>query len=169
MSETFEITREIQLDAGHRVPDHASKCRNVHGHRYVVQVTLVGELKDEGEEAGMVMDFGFLKDDMMKAIHDPYDHTLIMYKRDPLLLQFLEKFGVKKEIPHISDGKYQMASIEGLRLIIIPVIPTAENLAKHWFDALIWDSSIGDKPDGMLQSIKIWETPNCMAEYRRPK
>ena len=42
--DTFEITREIGLDAAHRVPDHASKCFHIHGHRYTVFATVEGHL-----------------------------------------------------------------------------------------------------------------------------
>lgn len=28
------ITRRLEFDAGHRIPDHQSQCRYLHGHRY---------------------------------------------------------------------------------------------------------------------------------------
>src|SRR5260363_127088 len=34
------ITRQLAFDAGHRIPDHQSRCRNLHGHRYVLDITL---------------------------------------------------------------------------------------------------------------------------------
>ncbi|RDS98986.1 6-carboxytetrahydropterin synthase QueD, partial [Burkholderia contaminans] len=40
------ITRKLEFDAGHRIPDHRSQCRNLHGHRYVLEVTLRGDLVD---------------------------------------------------------------------------------------------------------------------------
>ena len=36
------ITRKLEFDAGHRIPDHNSQCRNLHGHRYTLLITLVG-------------------------------------------------------------------------------------------------------------------------------
>ena len=36
------ITRKLEFDAGHRIPDHKSQCRNLHGHRYTLEITLVG-------------------------------------------------------------------------------------------------------------------------------
>ena len=32
------ITKEIEIDAAHRVPNHKSKCRTFHGHRYRIEV-----------------------------------------------------------------------------------------------------------------------------------
>ena len=35
----MRITRRLEFDAGHRIPDHASQCRHLHGHRYAIEVT----------------------------------------------------------------------------------------------------------------------------------
>ena len=72
------ITRKLEFDAGHRIPDHRSQCRNLHGHRYVLEVTLRGDLVDtEGApDRGMVMDFADLKA-IVGAVLDPFDHHVI--------------------------------------------------------------------------------------------
>ena len=57
---THLISREISIDAGHRVTEHTSKCRNLHGHRYTIQAWCSGPLFSEGEQGGMVLDFGFI-------------------------------------------------------------------------------------------------------------
>ena len=49
------ITRKLEFDAGHRIPDHTSQCRNLHGHRYTVEITLkhyAHLLDEEAEEKG---------------------------------------------------------------------------------------------------------------------
>ncbi len=70
---------------GHRVPEHGSKCRNLHGHRYTIQATCRGLLGDAGEQSGMVVDFGFLKALMMEKIDARFDHRLCLFEGDPLL------------------------------------------------------------------------------------
>jgi len=57
------ITRKLEFDAGHRIPDHKSQCRNLHGHRYVLEITLQGEvIEQEGNsDNGMIMDFSDVK------------------------------------------------------------------------------------------------------------
>ena len=59
----MRITRRLEFDAGHRIPDHASQCRHLHGHRYALEVTLSGEIiKADGLAVnGMVMDFADVK------------------------------------------------------------------------------------------------------------
>ena len=49
MTNTVRISKEVQFDAGHRVPNHASKCKNPHGHRYRVVVHCAGEIIDDPE------------------------------------------------------------------------------------------------------------------------
>jgi 6-pyruvoyltetrahydropterin/6-carboxytetrahydropterin synthase len=147
MSKLFRITRKIELDAAHRVESHGSKCRNVHGHRYIVQATCEGHLIADGEQAGMVFDFGFLKGVMMERIHEYADHAMIAWKNDKLLDCFRQCCG---------------------KLLIIPYIPTAENLARFWFDAIVKDVNMAMGSDGHLASLRVYETPNCWADYPVP-
>jgi len=55
-----------EISAAHHLDlDYESKCKNVHGHNYIVEVWMYGELN----ENGMVMDFSKIKEAVMK-----YDH-----------------------------------------------------------------------------------------------
>ena len=40
----MQITTRLEFDAGHRIPDHKSQCRNLHGHRYALEITLSGDI-----------------------------------------------------------------------------------------------------------------------------
>lgn len=162
MSKTFKITREIGIDAGHRVTYHGSKCRNVHGHRYTIHATCEGELAAEGEEQGMVMDFGFLKEEMMAEIDEPCDHGFICWSQDNAVLAM---FGFAP----LKNPPLEAASVttdQGMKLYVVPFVPTAENLAKHWADRLA--PRVTDRTNGRakLVEIVVWETPNCSASYK---
>lgn len=158
-SEEFAICRRIEIDAAHRVPHHESKCYAVHGHRYVIEAWCVGQLFAEGEQQGMVMDFGFLKDCMMETIHDPCDHGIILWNADPL-------------VNIIFAGEAAWGGPRSpWKTRLIDTVPTAENLAQMWYKEL--QASIcrffaakgqADKvPE--LESVTVWETPNCKATY----
>ena len=43
---TISITRRLEFDSGHRIPNHDGQCRHLHGHRYAIEVTLTGEIAD---------------------------------------------------------------------------------------------------------------------------
>ena len=43
----MEITTRMEFDSGHRIPNHKSTCRNLHGHRYALEVTITGNIINE--------------------------------------------------------------------------------------------------------------------------
>lgn len=180
------ITREIGIDAGHRVTYHGSKCRNLHGHRYTIQATASGPLFTEGEQQGMVLDFGFLKDEMMKEIDEPCDHGMILWVEDPILITLVpaladltkvssaisERPLLRIEIVerYIRDFGFCVLPAGDLggscgKTYVVPFVPTAENLAKHWYNRLAPCVRKRTKGNARLEGIKVWETPNCSAQY----
>ncbi len=166
------VTRQIGIDAGHRVTTHGSKCKNLHGHRYTIEATCVAksELIETGEQQGMVLDFGFLKDEMMNVIDAPCDHGMMLWVADPWLYKIflsdmsqLTAGGVEEYIQR--NGQYVVTDSAMGKLCILKNIPTAENLAEHWFTRLA--PRVNERSDGAakLQSIRVHETPNCYADY----
>ena len=55
------------IDCAHLLPGH-SKCGQVHGHTYKVEITVEGDLRD-----GMVVDFADLKNEVRTVLHR-FDH-----------------------------------------------------------------------------------------------
>ena len=142
---TFRVQKEVEFDAGHRVPLHASKCRNPHGHRYRVRATVEGPLHSEGSSTGMVMDFGDLKALLTEHVHDRYDHGFIVWEGDDAMLDGL-------------GGRWT----EGWKVILEPWHPTAENMAAAIHANLAPQvRALGAK----LISIDVWETPTSVATY----
>ncbi|HEY8609490.1 MAG TPA: 6-carboxytetrahydropterin synthase QueD [Noviherbaspirillum sp.] len=141
------ITRKLEFDAGHRIPDHKSQCRNLHGHRYTLEITLVGEvIRQEGNsENGMIMDFSDVKALAKAHLVDVWDHAFIAYERDTAVLAFLN-------------------GLPGHKTVVIKSIPTVENLAQAAFDILrpVYQDRYGT---GLrLHKLVLHETPNCWAE-----
>lgn len=158
------ITREIGIDAGHRVTYHGSKCRNIHGHRYTIHATCAGPLFDEGEQQGMVLDFGFLKEEMMDVIDRPCDHGMIMWEDDPLVDTFAGTSVVRLMNANMGALAVEHQGTIG-KMYIVPFVPTAENLARHWYQLLA--DRVVERSEGKarLVEVKVWETPNCSASY----
>lgn len=155
-----EITRRIEIDAGHRVPRHEGGCRYIHGHRYRIEATVQGVVVGdtaERSDAGMVIDFGILKQVMMDGIHALYDHRLILWQDDPLLTD--------------PDGAFLHAvQNAGLMTGVIPVpcIPTAENLARLWGEAMQQELQRRVRGTPLLLRLTrmtVYETPNSIAVW----
>jgi 6-pyruvoyltetrahydropterin/6-carboxytetrahydropterin synthase len=165
----FRIMKYIEIDAAHRVPAHDSKCRTLHGHRYKFEAHCVGALQAEGAGDGMVLDFGFLKEEMVLHIDGRCDHGLILRWDDPLIETLCPE--ILEHAVTLKDGKpgeYLQDSTywhRGLKLYLLPNTPTAENLARHFF--LILEDRIGVRSGGKarLEKVICWETPTCYAEF----
>ena len=169
MTDHYSITRRIEIDAAHRVPHHNSKCFNLHGHRYVIEATCIGPVISGGEQQGMVMDFSFLKECMMEVIHNPCDHATILWHRDALL-ESLPIYGAN--VPQPADPTpWEVHSGNGWKIYGMDEVPTAENLAKHWYDRLGWeikgwfDQNSPELESPILHCVDVWETPNCRARF----
>jgi 6-pyruvoyltetrahydropterin/6-carboxytetrahydropterin synthase len=138
----MRVTRFVEFDTGHRVPSHAGKCRNLHGHRFRVGVTVEGDVQAEGVEDGMVIDFGRLAD-ALRAIHDQFDHRLLLFTGDPLL----------------EDPGFFRA-VEGHGLVLTGWVPTAENLANQIAAEITWSGL-------NVVEVEVWETPQNVARWSR--
>lgn len=138
------ITRKIEFDAGHRIPNHASKCRNVHGHRYVLEATLSGPIISSGSQEGMVSDFGIVKEIMMLKVGEPWDHAFLCWVDDTQILKMLE------DIPNH-------------KTVLFAVVPTVENLVRQAFIAM---KSSFENAGITLDRTRLYETPNCWADYQ---
>ncbi len=144
------ITRRLEFDAGHRIPDHKSQCRHLHGHRYAIEITLSGLVIDcEGDAAnGMVMDFSQVKEIAKTHLVDLWDHAFLVYSGDRTVADFL-------------------SSLPDHKTVVLNRVPTAENLASIAFETL--DRAYQDTYGNHLQleRIRLFETPNCWADATR--
>lgn len=148
----YTISKEIQFDAGHRVPLHASKCKNPHGHRYRVVAFLEGELITSGPETGMVRDFSYVKQALTEFVHDVFDHGFIVNHTDERMMKSLGMFYDPEHSGWVSSY--------GWKVIPVPYTPTAECLAADIFKRLILAIPT-------LTKIEVWETPTSMASFER--
>lgn len=174
MTAPYRVTRRIEIDAGHRIMTHGSKCRHLHGHRYGIEAVCEAvDLHHHGEQTDMVVDFGFLKEEMLKAIDAPCDHGFIAALADRELLAMFcpvdvapQSWLAALEVEVRARGEATTTQTRlGTKLTIVPFQPTAECLARHWFAKL--RQPVRDRSDGTarLVAVRVFETPNCVAEY----
>ena len=143
----ISITRRLEFDSGHRIPNHDGQCRHLHGHRYAIEVTLTGEVADHPGKAddGMVLDFGDIKRLTNQYVVEPWDHAFLVAKEDEKLVAFL-------------------ASMPNHKTVIMEHVPTVENLANNAFAILqpIFNKAFGGRLK--LTAVRLYETPNCWAD-----
>tara|TARA_B100000795_G_scaffold262643_1_gene240786 strand:+ start:135 stop:572 length:438 start_codon:yes stop_codon:yes gene_type:complete len=143
----MEITTRMEFDAGHRIPGHKSTCKNLHGHRYAIEVSIKGEVseKEQDSEFGMVIDFKDAKELIKRTIVDRWDHAFIVYEKDHEVVEFLE--GLKDH-----------------KTVILQKVPTAENMALVAYESL--KKAFKERYNNSIVPVKVrlYETPNNWAD-----
>jgi len=98
------------------------KCANLHGHNYVLEVVVAGEVD---ELSGYVMDLKVLADVISRQVIRDVDHR-----------------NLNTDVPWLKGR-----------------VPSTENLAQAF-----WDRLRPELPDGLLRSVRLWETDKNWAE-----
>ena len=135
MTNVFTISRQFTFCYGHRLLHHTGKCAHLHGHNGTVKIDLRHR---QLNSQGMVADFIDIKNSIGEWIENTLDHRTILEERDPLANLLRE---------------------QGEPVLILPVEPTAENLAK-----LIYEKA--EKIGLPVCAVAFRETETCTAEYR---
>ena len=147
---TTIIRRYIETDTGHRVPNHKSKCKHLHGHRYRFEAEIEGDVVQTSgvSDEGMLMDFSDISAILTKHVHDVVDHAFVVYEGDKEGREACKAMGSEH------------------RTVVVPFIPTAENLAKWAFAAV--HPHIQSVYGNRLQLVAMHcrETPKSIATWR---
>ncbi len=68
----LRLTSKFEIDSSHYLRNYDGKCSELHGHRWVVEVTVestTDNADDSLDNTGMLLDFG-----VIKSIISEYDH-----------------------------------------------------------------------------------------------
>ncbi|MGY5849306.1 6-pyruvoyl trahydropterin synthase family protein [Salegentibacter sp. F14] len=141
----IRITKQFNFETGHALYGYDGKCRNVHGHSYKLNVTVIGEpITDKNDvKFGMVIDFGDLKKIVKSEIVDKFDHATVFNKNTPHIELAQE---LRNRDHHVILVDYQPTS-ENM------VIDFAKKIKKHLPDHI------------QLHSLKLQETESSFAEW----
>jgi 6-pyruvoyltetrahydropterin/6-carboxytetrahydropterin synthase len=68
------VRRRLTFEAAHRLPHHPGKCRELHGHSYVLWVTVE---RDVDPENGLALDFSDLERTVRHEVVAGVDHRCL--------------------------------------------------------------------------------------------
>ncbi len=140
------ITRKGSFDSAHRVMNEKMKCFNLHGHTYLYELTFSF---DSMNQIGYQIDFKEIKRVACQFIDDFLDHATIVNPHDHVVISTCKEL----------KSKHWLMSLNGLNQYCNP---TVENIAKELF--LIMEILFERYDDLNIDSIKLYETPNCYTE-----
>ena len=124
----FTITKEVYFCYGHRLMNHAGKCRNLHGHSVKVSISIQ---QKELNNQDMVCDFSDVRDCVETYINDCLDHNFLLHKDDPIILMLIannERFLALDEHPTaevLSKMIYQYVKKAGFNVAQVILWETA--------------------------------------------
>ena len=131
----YTVTKAVHFCYGHRLLNHQGKCRHLHGHNATAVIHLEST---ELNELGMVCDFSEIGDFIKAWINATLDHNMLLHAADPVL-------------PGLQTA--------GERVYVMPVNPTAENIARLIFEQV----AAAGFP---VVEVAIHETDSSLASYR---
>lgn len=106
----YRISKRISFCYGHRLLEHAGKCRHLHGHNATAEIILESEQLDA---QGMVRDFSDVGRLLREWVEREIDHTMLLHRDDPFV---------------------PVMRAHGERFRVVDFNPTAENLARMLFE-----------------------------------
>lgn len=138
----YLLKAEHSFDSAHFLANYNGKCRNIHGHRWKVEIEVGSEALIEGGQLdGMVVDFTDLKRDLREMV-DFYDHALIIQ----------ENTMREETVAHLEE--------DGFKIINVKFRPTAENFAACFFYNM-------EKRGYHVKRVIVYETPTNCATYEK--
>lgn len=145
MKHKIRVTKQFKFETGHALYGYDGLCKNVHGHSYKLDVTVIGTpIDDPGQvKNGMVIDFGDLKTIVNREIVDPFDHATVLNTNSP----------------HVEVAD-EMES-RGHKIVRVAYQPTSEMMLLDFADKLQRKLPQQLK----LFSLKLRETDTAYAEW----
>ncbi len=136
----YSLKTEHSFDSAHFLKGYEGKCSNIHGHRWRVVIEVMNSNVDSsGHTRGMIVDFSTLKEEVRREA-DALDHCLIIEKDT------------------LRQKTYEALTEEGFKIVEMPFRPTAENLAKYFYDMFV-------KKGYDVRQATVYETSNNCASY----
>ncbi len=138
------ITKQFNFEAAHALWGYDGPCKNIHGHSYMLYVTVKGIPNTEPDHPkyGMLIDFSILKRIVIELIVNNLDHALL----------------VNANTPHVD--LIQDSQIFG-KTAAVPYQPTCENMVCDFAEKIS-----NALPAGVsLHSLRLHETATAYAEW----
>ena len=141
----IRITKQFSFETGHALYGYDGKCKNVHGHSYRLDVTVIGSPITDSSNVkyGMVIDFSDLKKIAKEEIVDVFDHATVF----------------NKNTPHVELAR-ELKS-RGHNVLLVDYQPTSEMMVIDFAQKIK-----GRLPENIkLHSLKLQETATSFAEW----
>ena len=138
----LRLTKEFRFEGAHALPNYDGLCRHIHGHSYILYVTIEGvpECDRSSHKYGMIMDFKDLKSIVNEEVLNHFDHALVLRSDSPIASELYSCYG---------------------NVMIVDFQPTCENLITYFAERIK-----GRLPKEVkLYSLRLYETATSYVEW----
>lgn len=137
----LQVTKIFRFETAHAIFGYPGLCKNIHGHSYVLHVTVAGQsLSDEPGPGGFILDFKELKHLVNSQVVLLLDHRTILSE------SYLAEHPSLASLSHVCTWTRE---------------PTAENILLY-----IRDTLKRQLPQGVvLRRLRLFETGDSYAEW----
>ncbi len=140
----IRLTKEFRFEAAHALLKYDGLCKNIHGHSYILRITVKGSPVEDinSPKLGMVMDFSDLKKIVKEEIVDRFDHSVILNKQ---------------------ASQSSFTNIEDMfdRIHLFNYQPTCENMLVDFVERIKYKLP----KEIELFSVQLYETASSFAEW----
>lgn len=140
----ISVTKIFRFEMGHAIYGYEGMCKYIHGHSYVLHVTVAGQNSGNGAlpPPGFVIDFKELKKVVGEKVIRKLDHSLVLSEA------YLKKH------PHAAQDQ---------NLLTWPYEPSAENIL--YFIKKELEKTLPAHHE--IVRLRLWETSDSFAEWER--
>jgi 6-pyruvoyltetrahydropterin/6-carboxytetrahydropterin synthase len=140
----IRVTKKFTFDMAHALYGYDGPCKNIHGHTYVLYVTLKGKIleKENHPKNGMVIDFTDFKRIVNEQVIQVFDHSLVLNLNSPHAQL------------HDLHSNFE-------KINYVPYQPSCENLLIDFVNRI----NIKLPNNIIINSLKLEETPTSFAEW----
>lgn len=138
----LRITKEFRFEGAHALRGYEGKCQHIHGHSYLLYVTVEGtpDAAEGKHGSGMILDFKIVKNIVNQTIIEKFDHALVMQEGTPLTAEIEAAYG---------------------NVVVVPFRPTSENMISLFAEEI----SKALPSQAKLYSLKLYETVGSYVEW----
>ncbi len=140
----LRVSKIFNFETAHALWGYDGKCKNIHGHSYILTVTVAGDriTDTNSTKLGMIIDFTDLKVVVKEHIVDTYDHCLL----------------VNGNTPHKSYADVEHGFS---KIMLCDFQPTCENMLADMVAKLLQYLPT----EVTLKYVKLQETATCYSEW----
>lgn len=163
------VKKTVEISSAHWLPFHGGKCRGLHGHNYIFEVSVTGEVN---LGTNFVVDFGDLKSAINETV-GIWDHKLLTHF--PLAEAFESDFARLLE-----GGVLGVIGVKSIGdVVFLGEFTTAENLSRIaarsvgirmplWIDevsVVVWETSTSSAETCLIRVGDSWESPSLLKSW----